>query len=164
MGQKKIEMHFLPDVWVECDTCRGRRYNPETLAVQYRGKSISDVLNLRIKRSSSRNCFGNIPKIRNVLQTLADVGLGYMARVGQPAPDDVRRREPEFARETAPRNSPAPAPARRCTCSTNRRRDCTSTTSTSCSKCCNDLTSISVTRSSWSSTTSTSWGNGRRTG
>ncbi len=83
MGQKKIEMHFLPDVWVECDTCRGARFSPETLAVQYRGKTISDVLNLRI--SEAMELFGNIPKIRVVLQTLADVGLGYMA-LGQPAP------------------------------------------------------------------------------
>ena len=83
MGQKKIEMHFLPDVWVECDTCRGTRYNPETLLVQYRGKTISNVLNLRI--SEAMELFDNIPKIRIVLQTLVDVGLGYMA-LGQPAP------------------------------------------------------------------------------
>jgi excinuclease ABC subunit A len=83
MGQKKIEMHFLPDVWVECDTCHGQRYNPETLAVRYHGKSIADVLNLRI--SEALELFGNIPKIRTILQTLVDVGLGYMA-LGQPAP------------------------------------------------------------------------------
>ncbi|WP_149112938.1 excinuclease ABC subunit UvrA [Limnoglobus roseus] len=83
MGQKKIEMHFLPDVWVECDTCHGSRYNPETLAVKFHGRSISDVLNLRI--TEALELFGNIPKIRIVLQTLADVGLGYMA-LGQPAP------------------------------------------------------------------------------
>ncbi|HYH68620.1 MAG TPA: excinuclease ABC subunit UvrA [Urbifossiella sp.] len=82
-GQKRIEMHFLPDVWVECDTCKGTRYNPETLAVKYQGKSIADVLNLRV--SEALGLFGNIPKIRVVLQTLDDVGLGYMA-LGQPAP------------------------------------------------------------------------------
>ena len=82
-GQKKIEMHFLPDVWVECDVCHGRRYNPETLLVQYHGKSIADVLDMRV--SEALSLFGNIPKIRVVLQTLADVGLGYMA-LGQPAP------------------------------------------------------------------------------
>lgn len=82
-GQKKIEMHFLPDVWVECDTCGGHRYNPETLAVLYRGKSISDVLDMRI--SEAIELFGSIPKIRVVLQTLVDVGLGYMV-LGQPAP------------------------------------------------------------------------------
>jgi excinuclease ABC subunit A len=83
MGQKKIEMHFLPDVWVECDTCRGKRYNPETLAVRYHGKSVADVLDMRV--SEALGLFGNIPKIRHVLQTLDDVGLGYMA-LGQPAP------------------------------------------------------------------------------
>jgi excinuclease ABC subunit A len=82
-GKKKIEMHFLPDVWVECETCRGLRYNPETLAVTYRGHSISDVLNMRIQQALE--LFGNIPKIRVILQTLSDVGLGYMA-LGQPAP------------------------------------------------------------------------------
>jgi len=82
-GQKKIEMHFLPDVWVECDTCHGTRYNPETLAVVYRGKSISDVLNLPI--DDALELFNNIPKIRVILQTLSDVGLGYM-QLGQPAP------------------------------------------------------------------------------
>ncbi len=82
-GQKKIEMHFLPDVWVECDVCHGERYNPETLAVKYHGRSVSAVLNMRV--SEALELFGNIPKIRVVLQTLADVGLGYMA-LGQPAP------------------------------------------------------------------------------
>jgi excinuclease ABC subunit A len=83
MGQRKIEMHFLPDVWVQCDTCNGSRYNPETLAVRYHGKSVADVLNLRV--SEALELFGNIPKIRHTLQTLDDVGLGYMA-LGQPAP------------------------------------------------------------------------------
>jgi excinuclease ABC subunit A len=82
-GQKKIEMHFLPDVWVECDVCRGSRYNPETLAVRYKGKSIADVLSMRVREGLE--LFGNIPKIRRVLQTLADVGLDYLA-LGQPAP------------------------------------------------------------------------------
>ncbi|MFL5327796.1 MAG: excinuclease ABC subunit UvrA [Gemmataceae bacterium] len=82
-GQKKIEMHFLPDVWVECDVCHGSRYDPETLAVKYKGKSIADVLNLRVHEALE--LFGNIPKIRRILQTLADVGLDYIA-LGQPAP------------------------------------------------------------------------------
>jgi excinuclease ABC subunit A len=82
-GQKKIEMHFLPDVWVECDVCHGARYNPETLAVKYKGKSIADVLNLRV--SEALELFANIPKVRAILQTLADVGLDYLA-LGQPAP------------------------------------------------------------------------------
>jgi excinuclease ABC subunit A len=82
-GQKRIEMHFLPDVWVECEVCKGARYNPETLAVRYKGKSIADVLNMRV--SEALELFGNIPKIRAVLQTLADVGLEYLS-LGQSAP------------------------------------------------------------------------------
>jgi excinuclease ABC subunit A len=82
-GQKKIEMHFLPDVWVECDVCYGQRYNPETLAVHYKGHTIADVLNLRV--SEALEVFGNIPRVRRVLQTLDDVGLGYLS-LGQPAP------------------------------------------------------------------------------
>jgi excinuclease ABC subunit A len=82
-GQKKIEMHFLPDVWVECETCQGRRFSPETLAVKYKGKSIADVLTMRI--GEALDVFGNIPKIRRILQTLSDVGLDYLA-LGQAAP------------------------------------------------------------------------------
>jgi excinuclease ABC subunit A len=82
-GQKKIEMHFLPDVWVECDTCHGNRYNPETLAVRYKVRSIADVLRMRV--GEALELFANLPKIRRVLQTLADVGLDYVA-LGQAAP------------------------------------------------------------------------------
>jgi excinuclease ABC subunit A len=82
-GQKKIEMHFLPDVWVECDVCQGSRYNPETLTVRYKGKSIAEVLTMRV--SEALELFANIPKIRRILQTLSDVGLDYMA-LGQAAP------------------------------------------------------------------------------
>ncbi len=82
-GQKKIEMHFLPDVWVECDVCNGKRYNPETLAVRYKNHSIADVLEMRVHEALE--LFANIPKIRKVLQTLADVGLDYLA-LGQAAP------------------------------------------------------------------------------
>ena len=76
-------MHFLPDVWVECEVCQGARYNPETLAVRYKGKSIADVLNMRV--SEALELFDNIPKIRSVLKTLADVGLDYLS-LGQSAP------------------------------------------------------------------------------
>src|SRR5947208_2577684 len=82
-GQKRIEMHFLPDVWVECDVCGGKRYNPETLAVRYKNHSIADVLKMRVHEA--RELFGNLPKIRQVLQTLEDVGLGYLS-LGQAAP------------------------------------------------------------------------------
>ena len=83
LGQKKIEMHFLPDVWVECSTCRGQRYNQETLAVKYRGHSIADVLNMSI--GQALELFGNIPAIRSHLATLEAIGLDYLT-LGQPAP------------------------------------------------------------------------------
>ena len=82
-GQLCIEMHFLPDVWVECDTCRGRRYNPETLSVRYHGQSIADVLDLSCGRAVK--LFESIPKVRRILQTLCDVGLDYLT-LGQAAP------------------------------------------------------------------------------
>jgi len=83
LGQKKIEMHFLPDVWVECSTCRGQRYNQETLAVKYRGHSIADVLNMSI--AQALELFHNIPAIRTHLATLAAIGLDYLT-LGQSAP------------------------------------------------------------------------------
>ena len=82
-GQKCIEMHFLPDVWVECETCRGRRYNEETLSVRYHGQSIADVLEMSC--GNAVRLFENIPKVRRILQTLCDVGLDYV-KLGQPAP------------------------------------------------------------------------------
>src|SRR5262249_26908795 len=81
-GQKKIEMHFLADVWVECEVCKGDRYNPETLAVKYKGKSIADVLRLSVGEALA--LFGNVPRVRRILQTLVDVGLDYVA-LGQSA-------------------------------------------------------------------------------
>ncbi len=82
-GQKCIEMHFLPDVWVECDDCRGKRYNPETLAVKFRGKSIADVLELSI--GQAQELFDNLPKIRGPLSVLCAIGLDYLT-LGQSAP------------------------------------------------------------------------------
>lgn len=81
-GIKKIEMFFLPDVYVTCDVCHGKRYNRETLEVKFKGKSISDVLDMTILEANE--FFANIPKIKNKLQTLVDVGLGYI-KLGQPA-------------------------------------------------------------------------------
>ncbi|MHC4328937.1 MAG: excinuclease ABC subunit UvrA [Planctomycetota bacterium] len=79
-GTRKIEMHFLPDVYVTCQSCKGRRYNPETLTVTYKGKNIADVLDMQIEESLS--FFSNFPTILRILRTLADVGLGYM-QLGQ---------------------------------------------------------------------------------
>ena len=79
-GTKKIEMHFLPDVYVICQSCRGTRYGPETLQVTYKGKNIAEVLEMRI--DESLGFFSNFPKITRILQTLADVGMGYM-QLGQ---------------------------------------------------------------------------------
>ena len=79
-GVKKIEMHFLPDVYVTCDTCHGKRYNHDTLEVKYKGKNIYDVLNMTVEEALY--FFDSLPKIRRKLQTIFDVGLGYV-KLGQ---------------------------------------------------------------------------------
>ncbi len=79
-GIIKIEMHFLPDIYVPCEVCKGARYNRETLEVKYKGKSIADVLDMTIEEATE--FFANIPKIRNKIKTLNDVGLGYV-KLGQ---------------------------------------------------------------------------------
>ena len=81
-GVLKIEMHFLPDVYVTCEECGGNRYNNETLEVKYKGKSIADVLDMTIEQALE--FFGNLPQIKNKIQALYDVGLGYI-KLGQPA-------------------------------------------------------------------------------
>jgi len=81
-GLRRIEMNFLPDVFVTCEVCRGRRYNSETLAVKYKGYSIADILDMTVQ--DALPAIENIPQIRQKLQTLADVGLGYI-HLGQPA-------------------------------------------------------------------------------
>ncbi|MBQ3266455.1 MAG: excinuclease ABC subunit UvrA, partial [Atopobiaceae bacterium] len=81
-GQIKIEMNFLPDIYVPCEVCHGKRYNRETLEVTYHGKSISDVLDMTVAEALA--FFANIPRIKHKLQTLYDVGLGYIS-LGQPA-------------------------------------------------------------------------------
>ena len=79
-GLVKIEMHFLPDVFVPCEVCKGKRYNRETLEVKYKGKSISDVLEMTVEEAYA--FFENQPKVRRKIETLLDVGLGYI-RLGQ---------------------------------------------------------------------------------
>ena len=82
-GVKKIEMHFLPDVYVPCEVCHGTRYNTETLNIKYKGKNIAEVLDMRV--SEALEFFENIPKIKRKLQVIEDVGLGYI-KLGQSAP------------------------------------------------------------------------------
>ena len=81
-GVHKIEMHFLPDIYVPCEVCKGKRYNRETLEVKYKGKSIADVLDMTVE--DALKFFDKIPKIKNKIQTLNDVGLGYI-KLGQPS-------------------------------------------------------------------------------
>jgi excinuclease ABC subunit A len=81
-GIIKIEMHFLPDVYVTCDVCHGKRYNRETLEIKYKGKNIADILGMTVNQSF--RFFNRISNIKNKLQTLIDVGLGYI-HIGQPA-------------------------------------------------------------------------------
>jgi excinuclease ABC subunit A len=81
-GQIRVEMHFLPDVYVTCETCKGKRYNAQTLEVEYRGKNIADVLNMTVRQA--REFFANHPALMRKLDVLADVGLDYL-RLGQPA-------------------------------------------------------------------------------
>lgn len=82
-GTIKIEMHFLPDIYIPCEVCKGARYNNETLEVKYKGKNIADVLGMSVEEALT--FFENVPKIKRKLQTLFDVGLGYI-KLGQPAP------------------------------------------------------------------------------
>ena len=82
-GVKKIEMHFLPDVYVPCEICHGKRYNTESLKIKFKGKNIHDVLEMRV--SEALEFFDNIPKLKRKLEVLESVGLGYI-KLGQPAP------------------------------------------------------------------------------
>jgi excinuclease ABC subunit A len=81
-GIIKIEMHFLPDVYVPCEVCKGKRYNAQTLEIKYRGKTIADILEMRVDEASE--FFANIPRVHGKLRTICDVGLGYI-KMGQPA-------------------------------------------------------------------------------
>ena len=88
-GVLRIEMHFLPDIYVPCEICKGKRYNKETLEVRYKGKSIADVLDMTVEEALE--FFANVPRIKQKIQTLADVGLGYI-KLGQPSTTLSRRR------------------------------------------------------------------------
>ncbi len=148
-GVIKIEMHFLPDVYVTCDVCHGKRYNRETLDVTFKGKSIADVLDMTVEEGVE--FFQAVPAVRDKLQALFDVGLGYI-KVGQQANTlSVARR----SASSSPRNCRNARPVARFTSSTSRPPACISTMSPSFWKCCRNW-SIRGTASSSSSTISRS--------
>ena len=159
-GVIKIEMHFLPDVYVTCEVCKGHRYNRETLEVQFKGKSIADVLDMTIDEATE--FFAAVPSIREKFATLQRVGLGYV-KVGQPA-TTLSGGEAQRVKLSKELSRSAP-PAARSTCSTSRPPGCTSTTSPSCSKCCTNWSrpatrwssSSTISRSSRPPTGSSTW-------
>ena len=103
-GSRRIEMHFLADVWVKCNVCQGKRYNDETLQVEYRGKNIAEVLKMDVQEALEH--FSNVPTIAKILQTLHDVGLDYI-KLGQPAPtlSGGEAQRIKLARELAKRST-----------------------------------------------------------
>ena len=129
-GSIKIEMHFLPDVYVTCEVCKGKRYNRETLEIRYKGKNIAEVLEMTVRRRSRSS--EPDPAVRQKLQTLHDVGPRlHPARAG--GDDALRRRG--AAREALHRALAGAPPAGRSTSSTSRPRASTSPTSSGCSTC-----------------------------
>ena len=129
-GLIKIEMHFLPDVYVTCEECNGKRYNRETLEVKFKGHSIADVLDMTIE--DAEEFFKAVPPIRDKMHMLNEVGLGYV-KVGQQATtlSGGEAQRVKLAKELSRRA----APGRRCTSSTSRPPGCTSKTSANCSRC-----------------------------
>ena len=131
-GQIKIEMHFLPDVYVTCEVCKGRRYNRETLEVKYKGRTVSDVLEMSV--DEALEFFQNIPPIKRHMQTLSDVGLGYI-KLGQPAPTLSGGRRSGSSCRASSTSAPPATPS---TSSTSPPPASTSRTSGSCCRSSND--------------------------
>lgn len=125
-GLIKVEMHFLPDIYVPCDVCKSKRYNRETLEVKYKGKNIHEVLEMTIEEA--REFFDAVPALARKLQTLMDVGLSYI-KLGQSATtlSGVRR-----SGSSCRASCPSAIPARRCTSSTSRLPACTSPIFSNC--------------------------------
>ncbi len=123
----KIEMHFLPDVYVPCEVCKGKRYNRETLEVRFKGKNISEVLEMSVTEACE--FFSAIPPIARHMDTLRDVGLGYV-KLGQPRLPSAAG---SAAGQAVPPSYPSDPPARRFTSWTSPPPASTSMTSTSCS-------------------------------
>jgi excinuclease ABC subunit A len=129
-GLKKIEMHFLPDVFVKCDLCHGRRYNRETLEVKFKGRSIADVLEMTVEEGLE--FLSAIPPLKRKLETLKGVGLGYI-HLGQSA---TTLSGGERSASSSPPNCRVSRPGGRCTFSTSPRPASTSRTCACCSRCC----------------------------
>ncbi len=119
-GIVKIEMNFLPDVYVPCEVCKGKRYNREALEIHYKGKNIADVLDMTVEEATT--FFANVPSISNKMKTLNDVGLGYM-RLGNLRPrfPAVRHNESSWQQ-----SCPAARLGARCISSTSQPQDCIS--------------------------------------
>jgi hypothetical protein len=146
-GMIKVEMHFLPDIYVPCDVCHGKRYNRETLEVQYKGKTIHDILGMTVEQA--REFFDAVPVVARKLQTLVDVGLSYIPSARARSRCPAARRSASSWRS----NSPSATPAAPCTSSTNRPPACISRIS----KCCSaSSTGWPTTAIPWSSS-STIW-------
>ena len=129
-GTIKIEMHFLPDVYVPCEVCKGARYNRDTLDITFKGKNIAEVLDMPCEEALT--FFANQPVIGRHMQTIVDVGLGYV-RLGQPAPTlSGGRRRGSSSRASWPSARPV-TPS---TCWTSPPPGCTSRTCDGCSQCC----------------------------
>jgi excinuclease ABC subunit A len=125
-GVLKVEMHFLPDVYVPCDVCHGQRYNRETLEIRYRGRNIHEVLQMTVEQAAE--FFGAVPMISRRLLTLLDVGLAIFSSARAPRRYPAARRSASSCRSSCP----SATPAARSTYWTSRPRGCTSTTSTCC--------------------------------